>query len=517
MLSQALPAIAQPAPPPLPYGVDGSFLNEKSRAYQECVDDLTKRGEAKAGDTAAVAADVACARPDWSLVHMNIPGAWELIRTSKEGWTGAEPGSGIAVGQVDTGYTLHPAVKDRYSLAESVSTLKLGDSAQDTMSRGPWYLFFKAAFRDPSHGTKTASIVIGDPTAPKDPQNEGWVTGVSPAVKLIPVRGTKGPGLLVVGPNQAARAICYLAGGYVKPKGVGGDDICFETPNPSWGPTLPKLATPVKVMTIARGATASEHLMRRDGLRQALRFARDRGIIVVAASGDYEDFTVYPAESCAVISVGANVISGAPWLVQYPRFLSGIARKLHLSGSPPAREDDLGNVDDCGQFSGLKIDVSAPGAGVWRAATTEKDDHAEVRYLYGTGKGTSFSTPAVAGIAAMWLQYRAKDISKQYADRRLIPYAFSYIVRTPKGVSSPVAVCAAAKKRWHLSTDCNVIARSWESPKGSLFGRGVINAVGVLTAPLPTESEICYDLYSRHGASDAETMGCRQPPPVRLR
>jgi len=494
--------------------------------YERCLDSLRSQT-----DSSAVHAEVACAHPDWGPVEMNIEAAWQLLRAPdpSKGWAGEEPGAGVVIGQVDTGYTLHPAVKYRLALADAMNTLKPRDPAQDTMSKGllgflTFGLLHNPAFRDPGHGTKTASIAIGDPRQAPNPSVSGWVTGVAPAARLIPVRGTKGPGLLVVGPSQAAKAICYLAGGVVKPDEEESGDLCHAEPDPKWsgkGLAIPRLGTPVQVISIARGAPTSENLLKNKTFRRVLDFARDRGIIIVAASGDHETFTVYPAESCAAISVGTSVISGAPWTSRRPFIGSPHARRADPLEGDPLGKGSPRRLDACGQASGLKIDVSAPGAGVWRAVTNGREGQyrAESPYGYGVGKGTSFSAPAVAGIAAMWLQYRQAEFAAKHYERTAIPYVFSYVLRRGGGARRAQEVCEQAKKAWNLASEprCDAVQRAWmaEDGKTSIFGAGIVDALGVLTAALPDLPAICDDLAVRGGQTDRAALKCPGSMPVK--
>jgi hypothetical protein len=471
---------------------EAQFVDPTSSAYARCKLALEK------GDTAQ-SADVACADPDWSLRQMRIHEAQALIRRVRQ----QEPGEGIFVGQIDTGYTMHPSIKYRLALGDSMNVLKPQDTALDTFSKGfvgaiTFGKLLNPANRDPGHGTKTASILVGDPRATSKPATTGWVSGVAPAVKLIPVRGSKGPALGPIGQVQAARAICYLAGGVVRSESEG---FCTDQgPAEEAGFAIPPLGHPVDVITISRAAPVEGPLPNSDRLQNALAYARSKGVVIVAASGDYESVTAYPAEACAVVSVGATIVTGSPW----------------KPGSPHARPDSQGRLDACDQQRGLKIDVSAPGAGVWRAETARRpgQQHEDDPYRYGVGKGTSFGTPAVAGIAAMWLQYHP-EIRAKYAPE-LVPYVFSYVVRE-HGARAASDICedaVNAQGSWQytprmLEVFCMEKNTRWDTD----YGAGIVDALGVLEAALPDVEVVCSDIRRRGGNSlDA----CRVPEERRI-
>lgn len=524
------PAVAQDVPCPVERPVaslPGVVLSETSRAYEACLEDLRKEKS-----TAFAAAKAACRNPEWNLDQMRIREAWQFLAAPSpaRGWAGSRrPGAGIVVGQVDTGYTLHPSIKCRLDLVSAMNVLEPKNSALDTFSKGflgvaTLGFFPNPLNRDPGHGTKTASLLVGDPSVVGNPAETGWATGAAPWVRFIPVRGSKGPALGLVGQVQAARAICYLAGGRPRPRDEDAGPFCTE-PDPDARETIPIPPLPprangrraVDVISISRAAPIVAGVDVRQALKDAIRFARERGVIIVAASGDHESLTAYPAEDCAAISVGGTVITGAPWLASKPLYGSPHA-------SPPAQGASL---DSCDRTTGLKIDVSAPSAGVWRATTKRRQgryDPGRAPFEYGIGKGTSFGTPSVAGIAAMWLQYNPA-LRERYRVE-LIPYVFSYVLR--RTARDPVDACLAMKPlwvEWPEKTEiekrlfCEEQAAWWTrakwrdagepaAGKPSLYGAGIADALGVLERELPDPTEVCADLQRR--GADLPRLGvCR--------
>ncbi|WP_341865784.1 S8 family serine peptidase [Thermus tenuipuniceus] len=112
-----------------------------------------------------------------------------------------------------------------------------------------------------------------------------------------------------------------------------------------------------KVINISLGSEASDKV-----LENAILDARNRGVTVVAAAGnDGRDGILYPARSSAVISVGS---------VDNDRTKSSFS--------------------NCGP----ELDLVAPGRGV--VVVLPNDD-------YGQASGTSFASPMVAGVAALYI------------------------------------------------------------------------------------------------------------------
>jgi subtilisin family serine protease len=423
-----------------------------------------------------------CLDPEWGAKQMRIRDAWRLM-IERQSSRDTLPGTPVSVGQIDTGYTLHPAITRSLDLSRAQNFLEKGECALDKFSKGILHfltfgLLTNPANRDPGHGTKTASILVGIPPAAGRAE-DGWVLGVAPGVRLVPVRGTKGPALGSVGQVQAAKSICYLAGGVEHPQYYYLLDrsrpvkFCIRQDDPAAkDSTSPRLDERVQAISISRGGIGPPD----KSLRDALDFARDSGVIVVAASGDYENLNLYPADACSVISVAGSTIEALPW-----------------RGSPKGRPPF-----NCDDDTGLKIDIAGPGEFVWRAETRKKGSL--YTYSFFPGRGTSFAAPAVAGVAALWLEYRAIEIEQTYV-QDLIPFAFRYVLHHG-GARLPAAVCAEARERqaeWEYSasqveTFCKGGDYEW---KPQLYGAGILDAVGVLQARLPTRDELCEELRSK--------------------
>jgi subtilisin family serine protease len=167
-------------------------------------------------------------------------------------------------------------------------------------------------------------------------------------------------------------------------------------------------------------------------LQQAVIYAVERGVIVCCAAGnvfganDTLHAVVWPAAYSEVLAVAASNAINAPWR---------------------------------GSSRGPQVDISAPGESVWRAVAKKGKPLREVT----RGSGTSFAVATTAGVAALWLAYHGRDkLIDTYGKSRIAPI-FRQIVVT-HGCVRPAG---------------------W---KTDLFGAGIIDALKVLSAPLPPPS-----------------------------
>lgn len=126
-------------------------------------------------------------------------------------------------------------------------------------------------------------------------------------------------------------------------------------------------------------------------LLKAVQYAQRRGVIILAAAGNYVPFVVWPAAYSEVIAVAASNARRQTW-------------KYSSHGSA--------------------VDVTAPGESVWCAGV-----YGPQQFSVGRGSGTSFAVATVAGIAALWLSHHGRDsLVKRYGAEK-IPIIFNQIVR----------------------------------------------------------------------------------------
>jgi hypothetical protein len=166
-----------------------------------------------------------------------------------------------------------------------------------------------------------------------------------------------------------------------------------------------------------------------DYLQKAVIDAVERGVIVCSAAGnlfganDVLHAVVWPAAYSEVLAVAASNAVNAPWK---------------------------------GSSRGPQVDITAPGESVWHAIARKDKPLRDVA----RGSGTSFAVATTAGVAALWLAYHGRDALIAKYGRRRLASVFRQIVVT-HGFVRPAA---------------------W---KTGLFGAGILDALKVLSAPLP--------------------------------
>ncbi len=219
----------------------------------------------------APTADGPALPPEWHLTLLRVRQAWALWPDGAR-----QPGQGVTVAVLDTGYTKHPEIVPR--LAEvpgqpgTVHGFDLLDGADPI---DPLQGVFPLA--TPSHGTAVISVIASPEGAEADaPCAPEGVTGVAPFARIVPVRMTTHVALL--GPNKLVPAIREAV-----------DDGA-------------------DVLNISLGAPVGWA-----ALRDILDYAANQGVIVVAASGNYWPRVVYPAAYAGVVAAAACRVDQQPW------------------------------------------------------------------------------------------------------------------------------------------------------------------------------------------------------------
>jgi thermitase len=157
-------------------------------------------------------------------------------------------------------------------------------------------------------------------------------------------------------------------------------------------------------------------------LLRAVRYALERGVILLAAAGNVWPWVVYPAKYDEVIAVAACNCRRGVWSLS---------------------------------SKGLAVDVTAPGESVWVAAADREGVFANQR-----SSGTSFAVAITAGVCALWLAYHGRDyLLRRYGAAHLAAVFKELLLIA--GVDTPP---------------------DWDRTQ---FGAGIVNAQKVLAAPLP--------------------------------
>lgn len=160
---------------------------------------------------------------------------------------------------------------------------------------------------------------------------------------------------------------------------------------------------------------------------RALGRAADRlvadGVILLAAAGNQWPFVVYPAKLENVIAVAASNADTKPWR---------------------------------GSASGAAVDITAPGESVWRAYARRKSGI--VTFAIERSSGTSYATATTAGVCALWLQRHGAAALRARFGGRLASVFMTL-----------------------LKAHCRKVP-GWDADR---YGPGILDAVGLLAAPLP--------------------------------
>jgi hypothetical protein len=294
-------------------------------------------------------------------------------------------GTGIRIGHVDSGFTQHVELDvAAYNLALSTSVIDSGGGS-DPMPGGT------------SHGTATASVITSrHGTQLVNDQGvlmEG-VSGLAVGAEMVAARALDGV-VIVEAPILFSSAIA--------------DGLWHCIHNDC------------HVISMSFGGIVS--LAVKDAIREAHR----RDVILAAAAGNCVGFVVEPAALPEVIGCGGVGIDPATGVIHpWP-----------------------------GTSQGPGVDISAPAENVWVA------DWIQGQMVVRPGEGTSFAAPHVAGAAALWLQThgRANLIARYQGSGARLGDVFRAVVRSSARVPAG----------WNTANN----------------GAGVLDLVALLQEPLP--------------------------------
>jgi hypothetical protein len=147
------------------------------------------------------------------------------------------------------------------------------------------------------------------------------------------------------------------------------------------------------------------------------------GMILLAAAGNHTKMVIFPALLDNVIAVAASNADNKPW---------------------------------SGSASGAAVDITAPGESVWRAYAFKKNG--ALQFDTQRSSGTSYATATAAGVCALWLQHHGvAALRARYGGR--LATVFTGLMK---------AHCRAVT--------------GWNTDR---YGPGIVDAVGLLDAPLP--------------------------------
>jgi len=343
----------------------------------------------------------------WSLKYAGVPKAWRMLQAG--GHADGQEAKGIVVAHPDTGYRKHLEIWSQ-SEASSAVAYEHGYDYVDRDDDAFDPLDTSGLLSNPGHGTKSGSVIV----SPKGKQWSGgtptdFVDGVAPGARLVPLRVHRS--VVHFNPANLAKAI-YEAAGTDR--------------------THVKLAP--HVVSISMGGVPTWTLWR------AVRYAKERGVIVVAAAGNEVGFVVWPARFDETIAVAAINVDCGVW---------------------------------DGSSRGSAVDISAPGESVW-CAITAPNGVDSVRM----GQGTTFATATLAGTAALWLSSHWSEPRLQELRRQgQVTDVFRSLLRAtswrPDGdpLKFPEGVRCSSKV--------------WDADN---LGAGIVDAGALLAAPLPASA-----------------------------
>ncbi|HKC11403.1 MAG TPA: S8/S53 family peptidase, partial [Vicinamibacteria bacterium] len=402
----------------------------------------------------------------WSMKQIDYDGALGRLadKRAREQRPPEDPGHGVRVAHLDTGYTDNCQYRDGASLHGPLQPqlgydyFACGQDPRDPLTPpGLPGVPLLSETRQPSHGTGTGTVLASPHVVPagcNPPQGEDKVLGIVPGAEVIPVRVTDG---ILLGFPSFPKALF---------EGIG--DITFDLRVKSLAAGVyHAIDKHAQVISISMGgvcAESKEDLQSNAELQRVIAEAEQQGIIVVAAAGQYpmpsflknlffKSYPVsFPGSYSSVITVAGSTVYGTPW-------------------SQSAR--------------GPKVDITAPALGVWRSETKREGD--TISEDIDTGDGTSFATAITAGAAALWVQYWGHDLLFQRYGPALSS-AFRYTLK--KSAQSP-AELAERLGAESYGPEIRRRVKPWNSYSG--FGPGLLNVARLLSAPLPDRAEVCAD------------------------
>ncbi len=212
---------------------------------------------------------------DWHLAMVKAPQAWERL-----GGAGAIDWGGVLVGQIDTGYTRHPAFGfggtswvDTVRAATFFPSPPQGEVSMFPAELGPGQDNRQGP--NAGHGTRIGATICGH--APGAPG--GAFHGAAPCVPLLPVRITDSV-IINHAQREFAQALDHL------------------------------VAAGAGVVNVSLGIALAVVV---GDLKRAIDRAYEAGVIIVCAAGNYIDPVVAPARLKRTLAVAGVTEAKRPW------------------------------------------------------------------------------------------------------------------------------------------------------------------------------------------------------------
>jgi subtilisin family serine protease len=419
------------------------------------------------------------AHPDWPLKQIDYAGAIERLLAKRPG---QEAGQGVRVVQLDTGFTpscqLHKVPGQASLVLDAASGYDYFDCRDE-----PTDPLVRAGLeaRQPGHGTGTSTVLVSPHVAPvcnpAEPLRGGAaqrdrVMGIAPAATVIPVRVTDG---IILGFPAASKALLELKGASFDARVKALVAGIFHA-----------IEADASVVSISMGGVCADddvQTKNNEELQRYMTEAEAQGIVIVAAAGQFplpsfvrriflKSYPVtFPGSFPSTVAVAASTLYGTPW-------------------SKTSR--------------GPKVDVTAPGFGVFRGKPVLDTDPLEDEVK--TGDGTSFSAAITAGVAALWVQYWGKEFLQERfgaATAAAFRFALKRSAQTPLELAD------------RLSAEPYAGAIRSRAPKGGWatgeYGSGLLNVARLLDVDLAAVSrkQVCEKEAERVPSSERAAAAAR--------
>lgn len=288
----------------------------------------------------------------------------------------------LRVAHLDTGYTEHPTFGDWSAgavwlrPAEGLNRREPGTPPLDPLT-------YEGS---PGHGTRTCSVLCGEPVGLPGVPAPAVEIAVAPRLPVIPCRVVNS---VVLAPERNREAVAAGIRHAIARR-------CQVVSMSLGVPFMPPFAT--------------------GGMGHAVDEAYEAGIILVAAGGQIVDSVCYPAKYDRTIGVGGITPARRVWF----KYRAG--RDMIDVWAPAADVVRANPLASVGTVPIRPLEGGDPGMSALSSDSSSGD--------YAKGAGTSYATVHVAGAAAMWLLARGADIAGAYTEPWQRVEAFRRLLRT---------------------------------------------------------------------------------------
>ena len=329
-------------------GTEGVTVKRLGRSDWYRVEGFTSDRSGSGLSTLALGSGVEAIEPD-RLIHVDslapndpsFSGQWGLDRIQYQSvYPGVLDMEPVTVAVIDTGIDrTHPDLSGQF--AENPGEVGVDSSGNDKSKNG---------IDDDGNGYIDDVYGYDFVDSDNDPSDAGFYHGTAVA-GVIAAKTNNGVGITGVAPNARLMSVRFLDKNGSGTVSAGVDAILYAVDNHA------------QILNLSWGSSIQSQ-----ALEEALKYARDNGVIVVAAAGN------------------------DPYVISYP---AGYEMDSLVSVSATDESDELAKYS----FANSEGEIAAPGNNI---LTTTKMGG------YGAMSGTSLATPHVAGAMALYLGLASK-------------------------------------------------------------------------------------------------------------